>query len=88
MKESILSLIQEAQALVSNETIAPHDVSSLKSYVIQLELAQELEVLNGLAESGDDFEAAFIALCKARSLQNYGTCLSFTEMPEGTVNQY
>ena len=87
MKELILSLIQEAQALVSNETIAPHDLSSLKSLVIQLELAQELEILAGLVESGDDFEAAFRARCKARAIQNDGTCLSFTEMPEATVNQ-
>ena len=86
-KEHILLMIRDKQILLSNEIIEPHDYISLKSYAIQTELAQELEALEGIAAGDDDFEFSFKERCKARALKNAGSCLSFTEMPEGAVNQ-
>ena len=86
-KERILTLIRDKQILLSNERIEPHDFISLKSLVIQKEMAHELEALEHLAAGDGDFESAFKERCKTRARQNEGSCLSFTEMPEGVVNQ-
>lgn len=82
----ILALITAKQSLVQSDLAQAHDYGSLKIKVMNEELAEELRFLTELF-SGEDIEARFKAHCRERAIRNATTCLSFSEMPNGAVNE-
>ena len=78
--------LDEAETLIDLNAI-PHDYSSLKKHVLQLELNQEIQTLrNMLNNAPQSFIETFKKRCVWRET-NKEHAISFSEMPESITNK-
>ena len=83
VRHEIQEKLTQAQGLLQRDGVVKN-LPSLKTKILQLELAQELQALEALLQT-ERFEEGFIARCKAREGDLQGS-IPLTELPSSATN--
>lgn len=85
-EQAILELLNEQEALINKTLEIPHDYSSIRESMLQMELQQEITALRSMLTGLEDFEDQFKARCAIRETDTQYT-ISMQAMPESITNQ-
>ena len=96
-KQNFLACLQAFKVIHPANTETPDDYTSLIKAIIDKEGYEEVEILVKMSSSGaleqddsqklDQLQTTFKDRCRHREKKNNATCLSFTALPMGAVNQ-